>query len=126
MDENLDDRLVAAYLDALSRLEPGSPLPSADVVWDRGRVALGIERRRALVRRAVRPVVWVERGLGLVAAAAAGAWVWWRWDLVWAGSERLVALASDTGAWTLLGIAASLSVVAGIAADHAATALRSS
>ena len=125
MDETREDRLVAAYLAALSRLEPGSPLPSPDVVWDRARVVRRIERRRALVRRAVRPVVWVERGLGLAAAAAAGTWTWWRWDLVVAGPERLLAMTSGIGAWTLLGIAGTLSVVAAIAADHAATALRS-
>lgn len=122
-DERADE-IVRAYLDELSRSAVEGSLPSAEAIWERARVARRIERRRDLVRRAVQPIVWVERGLGIAAAAATATWTWWRWELVVSMSERLVESASAADPWTLLGLAASIAAIAVIAADRAAAALR--
>jgi len=124
--ETTDDRLVREYLHALALAESErtSPLPSADIIWDRARLVRGIERRRELVREAVRPAARVERGVGIGAAIALGGWAWWRWELVVAAAGDLARSAATADPWTLLGVAGLLATVVGIGAGWASDALR--
>jgi len=124
--ETADDRLVREYLRAVARAENerADPLPSADTIWDRARLMRGIERRRELVREAVRPAARVERGVGIGAAGALGGWTWWRWDLVVAEVGDLARSAATADPWMLLGVAGVLATLVGIGAGWASDALR--
>lgn len=125
--ETADDRLVREYLRAVARTENerADPLPSVDTIWDRARLVRRIERRRALVREAVRPAARAERGVGIGAAIALGGWAWWRWDLVVAAAGDLARSAASADPWTLLGVVGLLATVVGIGAGWASDALRS-
>jgi len=125
-ETSADDRLVKEYLQAVARAESEGvdPLPSVDAIWDRARLLRRIERRRELVRQAVRKSARVERGVEVAAAIALGGWTWWRWDLVVAAAGGLARSAASADPWTLLGVAGSLAMAAGIGVGWASDALR--
>lgn len=76
---------------AAAREAAAEGLPDASGIWWRAEVLARVERRRALVHRAVAPIAAFERWGGLAAAlvVAAGVWV---------EADRIVAWVSGSGA----------------------------
>jgi hypothetical protein len=72
--ECADAALVAAFL-AREDLQPGGPLPDPDRIWWKAQM----QARRDAVKRATRPITFIEKGalvLGGAAALAALPWAW--------------------------------------------------
>lgn len=74
-----------------SRESASEGLPDASEIWWRAQVLARLERRRGLVRRAVRPIAVFERWMG-IAAAVVGILIGWLY------ADRLFDLAWGSGA----------------------------
>lgn len=116
---------VTAWMQDVARVarEAASEgLPDASKIWWRAEVLARLERRRSLVRRAVRPIAVFERWMGAAAALVGILFGWLYADrLLAAGWSAEVAVVVTDPAWIArigLTAAAILVVTTGVLVDR--------
>lgn len=114
-DRHHEEEIVRAWMSGLVRATreeaAADPLPSVAALKRRAELALRLDRRRRLSRRAIRPIVLFERAAWGLAAAASAAALWGK-EEVWSSWAALV----DPATTIAMGLMATMIlIVAGVA-----------